>query len=67
MNPLYNITNQNFLANLSRQAMELKKTVSNPRQMVEEMLNSGAITQQEFNQVFPFAVQMGNMMSQKRL
>lgn len=67
MNPLYNITNQNFLANLSQQAMELKKTVSNPRQMVQEMLNSGTITQQEFNQVFPFAMQMGNMMAQKRL
>lgn len=67
MNPLYNTSEQNFLSNLSQQAIELKKTVSNPRQIVEEMLNNGTITQQEFNRIFPFATQIGNMLAQKRL
>jgi hypothetical protein len=69
-NPLFNQFGNNvtddMFAQISQQAMELKKSIKgNPKQMVQEMLNNGTISQQDFNRVFPFAMQIGNRMSKR--
>lgn len=56
-NPLYNQMNQN---NLMRQFSEFKRTFNgNPQQKVQELLNSGRISQSQYNR----AVQMANQLS----
>lgn len=70
MNPLYNnfgnnITDEMF-NKLFQQATELKRTLkANPQQLVQNMLNNGTISQQDFNRVFPFAMQIGERMSKR--
>ena len=69
-NPLFNafgnnITDEMF-DQLFQQANELKRTLNaNPRQLVQNMLNNGTISQQDFNRVFPFAMQIGERMSKR--
>ena len=69
-NPLFNtfgnnMTNEMF-NQLFQQANELKRTLNtNPRQLVQNMLNNGTISQQDFNRVFPFAMQIGERMSKR--
>lgn len=46
-NPLY--PNNNPYAALMQQAQELKKMLSNPRAEVERLLQSGQMTQNQFN------------------
>ena len=49
-NPLFNDMGQNPLTNIIQQAQEFKKTFTgNPRDEVQKLLNSGRMTQQEFN------------------
>ena len=50
-NPLFNGMGQmNPLTNIIQQAQEFKKTfIGNPRDEVQKLLNSGRMTQQEFN------------------
>jgi hypothetical protein len=51
---------------LFQQATELKRTSKgNPQQLVQNMLNNGTISQQDFNRVFPFAMQIGERMSKR--
>lgn len=70
MNPLYNnfennITDEMF-NQLFQQATELKRTLKgNPQQLVQNMLNNGTISQQDFNRVFPLAMQLGEKMSKR--
>lgn len=47
-NPLYN-GNNNFMSQMMQQAQELKRTVPNPRAEVERLLQTGQMSQQEFN------------------
>lgn len=56
-NPLYSQMNQN---NLIAQFNQFKRTFNgNPQQKVQELLNSGKISQAQYNQ----AVQMANQFS----
>lgn len=69
-NPLYNNFGNNMtdemFNQLFQQANELKRTLNaNPRQLVQNMLNNGTISQQDFNRVFPFAMQIGERMSKR--
>jgi hemoglobin-like flavoprotein len=68
MNPLYNNFGNNMtdemFNQLFQQATELKRTLKgNPQQLVQNMLNNGTISQQDFNRVFPFAMQIGERMA----
>lgn len=58
MNPLYN-PNNNMIEQLKNQAMQLKNSIANPQQQVQQLLNSGQMTQQWFNQNFAVAQQLG--------
>jgi hypothetical protein len=58
MNPLYN-PNNNMIEQLKNQAMQLKNSIANPQQQVQQLLNSGQMTQQWFNQNFVVAQQLG--------
>lgn len=69
-NPLYNNFGNNMtdemFNQLFQQATELKRTLKcNPQQLVQNMLNNGTISQQDFNRVFPFAMQLGERMSKR--
>ena len=68
-NPLYNnFGNQsNPMADLIRQARDFKKqfTNINPRAEVERLLNSGEMSQQQFNEYLQIAQQVAQMMGRK--
>lgn len=59
MTPLYNMMNQNNLYNnFMKQFNEFKKTVNgNPQEQIQQLLNSGKISQSQYNA----AVQKANM------
>ena len=60
-NPLYQaIRNQNNpMTDLIRQAKEFKKSFTgNPREEVQRLLNSGQMSQQQFNQLSQIAQQV---------
>lgn len=61
MNPLYN-PNNNIIEQLKNQAMQLKNSIANPQQQVQQLLNSGQMSQQWFNQNFAVAQQLGKQM-----
>ena len=64
-NPLYNnFGNQsNPMADLIRQARDFKKQFNvNPRQEVERLLQSGAMSQSQFNEYSQIAQQVAQMM-----
>lgn len=67
-NPLFNaMGNQmNPFANIIQQAQELKKTFTgNPRDEVQKLLNSGKMTQEQFNYYSQIAQQVVNAMQLK--
>lgn len=69
-NPLFNTFGNNMtdemFNQLFQQAIELKRTLKvSPQQLVQNMLNNGTISQQDFNRVFPFAMQLGEKMSKR--
>ena len=67
-NPLFNtFGNNNQLGNLIQQAQEFKKqfTNINPRAEVERLLNSGEMSQQQFNEYSQIAQQVAQMMGRK--
>lgn len=59
MTPLYNMMNQNNpYNNFMKQFNEFKKTINgNPQEQIQQLMNSGKITQAQYNQ----AVQKANM------
>lgn len=59
MTPLYNMMNQNNpYNNFMKQFNEFKKTVNgNPQEQIQQLLNSGKISQSKYNA----AVQKANM------
>ena len=64
-NPLFNaLGNNNQLGELMKQAQAFKKQFSdiNPRAEVERLLNSGEMSQQQFNQYSHIAQQVAQMM-----
>lgn len=69
-NPLYNQysnnSNNNGISNIIEQAKELKKNLNgNPQQIVQNLLNSGQMSQSQFNQLMPIAQQIANAMNNK--
>ena len=64
-NPLFNtFGNNNQFGDLIKQAQEFKKQFSNinPRAEVERLLNSGEMSQQQFNEYSQIAQQVAQMM-----
>ena len=59
MTPLYNMMNQNNpYNNFMKQFNEFKKTINgNPQEQIQQLLNSGKISQSQYNS----AVQKANM------
>ena len=67
-NPLFNgFGNNNQFGNLIQQAQEFKRQFANinPRAEVERLLQSGAMTQSQFNQYSQIAQQVAQMMGRK--
>lgn len=62
MNPLYQqLNNSPSMGNLISKFQQFKQTFSgNPQQIVQQMLSSGKISQEQYNQ----AVQMANQFKQ---
>jgi hypothetical protein len=64
-NPLFNtFGNNNQFGNLIQQAQEFKRQFANinPRAEVERLLQSGAMSQSQFNQYSQIAQQVAQMM-----
>lgn len=62
-NPLYGQfggqqTNNNGFSNFMSEFQRLQQTVKNPRAEVERLLNTGAMSQQDFNRLGQMANQM---------
>lgn len=67
-NPLFNsFGNNNQVNNIMKQVEDFKKQFSNinPRAEVEKLLNSGQMSQSQFNQYSQIAQQIGQMMGIK--
>lgn len=69
-NPLFNAFGNNNMPNpfadIIRQAQELKKTINvNPREEVQKLLNSGAMSQSQFNSLSQQAQQIMQLMGNK--
>ena len=64
-NPLFDILgNQNPFQKLMHDAREFKKTFTgNPRAEVEKLLNSGQMSQNQFNEYMQIAQQVAQMMN----
>ena len=71
MNPLFNILNggmqpQNPMINIMTQLNQFRQTFQgNPKQQVQQLLNSGRMSQEQFNQLSQMATQIQNMMNNK--
>lgn len=62
-NPLYNqfgrsTINNNEISQIINMARQVRQSVANPRQEVERLLQSGQMTQQQFNQFAQIANQL---------
>ena len=71
MNPLFNILNggmqpQNLMMKMMTQLNQFRQTFQgDPRQQVQQLLNSGRMSQEQFNQLSQMATQIQNMMNNK--
>ena len=71
MNPLFNILNggiqpQNSMMSMIAQLNQFRQTFQgNPKQQVQQLLNSGRMSQEQFNQLSQMATQIQNMMNGK--
>lgn len=61
MNPLYN-PNNNIMEQLKNQAMQMRNNVENPQQIVQQLLNSGQMSQEWFNQNYARAQQISKQL-----
>lgn len=65
-NPLYNGGQPNQFEQIMRQAQEMRRTMTgNPRDIVQSLLNSGEMSQADFNRLMPIAQQIAAMMPRK--
>lgn len=63
MNPLYNQMNNN---NLLQRFMQFKQTFrGDPQAQVQQLLNSGKVTQDQYNQAVQTAQQLSRMLGMK--
>ena len=69
MNPLFNILNggmqpQNPMMNMITQLNQFRQTFQgNPKQQVQQLLSSGRMSQEQFNQLSQMATQIQNMIN----
>lgn len=69
MNPLFNILNggiqpQNPMMNMISQLNQFRQTFQgNPKQQVQQLLSSGRMSQEQFNQLSQMATQIQNMIN----
>lgn len=69
MNPLFNVLSggmqpQNPMMNMITQLNQFRQTFQgNPKQQVQQLLNSGKMSQEQFNQLSQMATQIQNMMN----
>lgn len=63
-NPLYGQfggNQQNFISKMMSEVSRLQRQIQNPKQMVEQLMQSGKMSQQDFNRLSQMANQiMGN-------
>ena len=69
-NPLYEQYNQpindNGLSQIIEQAKQMRKTFNgNPQQVVQNLLNSGQMSQAQYNQLMPMAQKIASMITGK--
>ena len=65
-NPLYNGGQLNQFEQIMQQAQEMRRTITgNPRDIVQGLLNSGEMSQADFNRMMPLAQQIAAMMPRK--
>lgn len=71
MNPLFNILNggiqpQNSMMSMIAQLNQFRQTFQgNPKQQVQQLLNSGKMSQEQFNQLSQMATQIQNMINNR--
>ena len=59
MNPLYKDFSNNQFSMIAKQAKEFQKTLTgDPRQIVQNMMNTGKMSQQQFNELAQIANQV---------
>lgn len=62
-NPLSGLFNNNPMSGLLKQFEQFKQTFTgDPQQAVQQMLNSGRISQEQYNQAVQMANQLQNML-----
>lgn len=65
-NPFNMFNNQNQINDIIQQAQNLRNTFNgNAREEVQRLLNSGRMSQSEFNQLMPIAQQIAAMMPKR--
>lgn len=65
-NPFNMFNNQNQINDIIQQAQNLRNTFSgNAREEVQRLLNSGQMSQAQFNQLMPIAQQIAAMMPKR--
>lgn len=58
--------NDNGLSQLIEQAKQMRKTFNgNPQQVVQNLLNSGQMSQAQYNQLMPMAQKIASMITGK--
>lgn len=63
MNPLYNMMNQGNMLPIVQQFRQFQQTFrGDARQQVQQMLNSGRVSQEQYNHAVQLAQQLQNMM-----
>ena len=63
---MFNNQNQNPFEQIINEAQNLKRTFQgNPKQEVERLLQSGQMSQAQFNQLMPIAQQIAAMMPKR--
>lgn len=66
MNPLFNQLKSDPMQDIIRQAQELRNNFQgDPKQEVQKLLNSGQMSQAQFNQLMPMAQRLAAMMPHK--
>lgn len=64
-NPLYN-ENQSEYGNIIQQVYDMKRNIKgNPREIVQGLLNSGQMSQDDFNRLMPMAQRIAAMMPKR--
>ena len=63
MNPLYQQMNNQPNSNIIQRFQQFKQSFSgNPQQIVQQMLNSGKVSQERYNQAVQMANQLRNIL-----